>query len=347
MKASRYAGALATVVALAVILTACAGPDRRTFEFSGPTMGSTFSVKVVTGSDGLSGEAQSELDQIIRADLERINTLMSTWDPDSELSRFNQSTSTEPLAISQETFDVFEWAQALAELTDGALDVTMVPLLAAWGFGPAGPQPVAPSEARITTLLEAAGMRYLRLDEAAGTVQKTRPEVACDFSSLAPGYAADLLSTRLSDRGFQHFLVDVGGELRARGTNDADQPWQIAVERPQREGRAIERMVPLVDQAIATSGDYRNYHEVDGRRVTHILDPRTGRPIEHRLASVTVIDDLAVRADGLATAMMVLGPVDGLALADRLELAALFIVREADGSFTERTTLRFDQLAKQ
>ena len=138
----------------------------------------------------------------------------------------------------------------------------------------------------------------------------------------------------------------MGGELRVRGRNDAGDPWRIAIERPQPRGRLIERMVPIVDLAIATSGDYRNYYEVDGERIAHILDPRTGRPIRHRLASVTVIDALAVRADALSTALMVLGPDDGFALAGQMDLAALFIVRNDAGGFTERATPRFDAMTK-
>lgn len=344
---ARHARALAASIAVA-LAAACGGgrPDRRTFDFRGPTMGTTYSVKVVTGPEGLGGSARAALNQSIRGELERINALMSTWDPESELSRFNRSTSLEPLPVSPETFDVFRWALELAALTDGALDVTIAPLVDAWGFGPGGRRGSAPGEDEIARLREAVGTTHLELDAAASTVRKRRPDVRCDFSALAPGYAADRLWTMLSERGIPDFLVDVGGELRARGRNDAGHPWQIAIERPQEVGRVIERLIPIADRAIATSGDYRNYYEVEGERIAHILDPRTGRPIRHRLASATVIDELAVRADALSTALMVLGPDDGFALAERLDLAALFILRTDDGGFTERATPRFEALAK-
>jgi len=174
-------------------------------------------------------------------------------------------------------------------------------------------------------------------------VRKTRPDVRCDLSAVAPGYAADRLWAELADRGFTDFLVDVGGELRTRGRNDAGEPWKIAIERPQTQGDAGQRLVRISNLAIATSGDYRRYREVDGKRFAHILDPRTGRPLAHRLASVTVIDELAVRADGLATALMVLGSDEGMALAGKLGLAALFIERTNDG-FAERATPRFDEI---
>jgi thiamine biosynthesis lipoprotein len=336
-------GVLVAILAIASI--ACGGPrDRRTFEFRGPTMGTTFSVKIVTGSDGLSGPDRALLNRAIRAELERINALMSTWDPESELSRFNRSVSQDPFPVSPETFEVFRWALELGALTDGALDVTVAPLVDAWGFGSHGRLSTVPTDTEIARLREMTGMHLLELDAVAETVRKQRPEVACDFSALAPGYAADRLWTMLLKRDVGDFLVDVGGELRASGHNEAGAPWQIGIERPQTVGRAVERTVPILDRAIATSGDYRNYYEVNGTRVAHILDPRTGRPIQHRLASVTVIDELAVRADGISTALMVLGPDQGFALAERLGLPVLFIVRDEGGGFTERATPRFDAI---
>ena len=344
----RSLGAVAgAAVVVLFALVSCApppAPARGTIEFSGPTMGARFTVKVVTGAEGLADE--TALGRLILADLERINALMSTWDPASELSRFNSSDSLDPFPVSPETFEVFEWASRLEALTGGAIDVTVGPLLDAWGFGPGGVRDGAPSDEQIARLLEGTGFRHLELDHAARTVRKRRVGIVCEFSALAPGYAADRLATLLDARGLTDFLVDVGGEFRVRGRNDAGMPWQIAVERPTESGRFIERMIPISDGAIATSGDYRNYHEVDGERVTHILDPRTGRPIRHRLASVTVVDSLAVRADALSTALMVLGPEEGFALAESLDLPALFIVR-ADGGdgFEGRGTPRFEALA--
>jgi FAD:protein FMN transferase len=338
---------LAVAALTAISCAACAGPATpayRTVEFSGPTMGAAFVVKVVTGPQGLPGER--DLDRLIRADLERINALMSTWDPDSELSRFNRSRSLDPFPLAPETYEVFEWAREMEVVTGGALDVTLGPLLDVWGFGPGGQRDRAPFDDEITEMLQRTGLRHVELDPVARTVRKLRPDIMCEFSALAPGYAADRLAAILVERGVTDFLVDVGGEFRVQGHNDAGQPWQIAIERPQEQGRAIERLVPISEGAIATSGDYRNYHEVDGQRVAHILDPRTGRPIRHRLASVTVITDLAVRADALSTALMVLGPDEGYALAESLDLAALFVMRAADGEgFESRGTPRFEALA--
>lgn len=318
-------------------------PPRRTVEFRGPTMGATFSVKIVTGRDGLDSRTHSEVDRAIRQDLDRMDRLMSTWRPDSELSRFNSLSSLEPFPVSPETFDVLRWAIELATITGGALDVTIAPLVDLWGFGPGGPPRGAPSDEEIARLRQATGPGRIVLDPDARTVRKTHPEVRVDLSALAPGYAVDQLWADLAHRGFADFLVDVGGELRTRGRNDQGEPWQIAIDRPQADGHAIQQIVPVSDLAIATSGDYRRYREVGGRRIAHILDPRTATPLTHRLASVTVIDDLAVRADGLATALMVLGTEDGMALSSTLDLAALFIERTDDG-FRELRTPRFEQI---
>jgi thiamine biosynthesis lipoprotein len=323
---------------------AAANP-RRVIEFRGFTMGATFSVKVVTSQDDVETVGLGEVDRSIRAKLDRINRLMSTWDPDSELSRFNRTTSLDAFPISLETFEVIRWSLELGALTGGVLDVTIGPLVDAWGFGPETPRPQPPLDEEIARLRQATGPGRLVLDAAARTVRKTRPDVRCDLSALAPGYATDQLWAELADRGFTDFLVDVGGELRTRGRNEHGRPWQIAIDRPQPQSQDIQRVVSISNLAITTSGDYRKYREVNGRRVTHILDPRTGRPVVHRLASVTVIDELAVRADALDTALMVLGADEGMVLATKLNIAALFIER-TDAGFTERATSRFEEMTK-
>jgi thiamine biosynthesis lipoprotein len=307
-------------------------------------MGGTYSVKVVTARDELESTGFGDVDRALRASLDRINQLMSTWDPDSEISRFNRSTSLQPFPVSAETFEAFKWSIDVGIQTGGALDVTIGPLVDAWGFGPAGARQVLPTNEEIARLREATGLDRIELDAAALTVRKTRPDVRCDLSSVVPGYAADRLWTELADRGFTDFLIDVGGEVRTRGRNGSGAPWQIAIERPETQGGAIQRLVPISNLAITTAGDYRKYREVDGRRIAHILDPRTGRPLTHRLASVTVIDELAVRADAFDTALMVLGTDEGMALATKLNLAALFIER-TDTGFSERATPRFEAIA--
>ncbi|MGQ0734104.1 MAG: FAD:protein FMN transferase [Acidobacteriota bacterium] len=338
-----------TLICLAA-LAACRDTRARphTITLGGPTMGAAWSVQIVTGPEGLSNQARASVDAAIRDQLARITALMSTWNPESELSRFNRSTSLDPFPLAPETFDVFQWAVDLSEQTGGAFDVTVAPLVEAWGFGPPddgggpGASSLAPADTTLARLREATGVRHLHLDKTRRTVQKRRPDVRCDFSGLAPGYAADRIAALLSAHGIANALVDVGGELVARGTNESGAPWQVAIEDPGVEGGVLQRVVALSGDAMATSGDYRNYREVNGRRLAHIVDPATGRPIEHRLASATVIDTLGVRADALATALMVLGPERGMVLAERLGLPALLIVRTPDGRFEQRASSRFN-----
>lgn len=319
--------------------------ERHVSEFRGFTMGGTFSVKIVTAKDELETPGLPDVDRAVRSSLNRIEGLMSTWDPDSELSRFNRSTSLEPFTVAPETFEVFTWSVDVGVLSGGALDVTVGPLVDAWGFGPSGSRRTLPTNDEISRMREAMGPGRVELNRTALTVRKTRPDVQCDLSSVVPGYAADRLSRELTDRGFMDFLVDVGGEVLARGRNEAGAPWQVGIERPDLHGQAIQRLVTISDLAITTAGDYRKYREVDGQRIAHILDPRTGRPLTHRLASVTVIDPLAVRADAFDTALMVLGPDDGMALATKLNLAALFLERTNEG-FVERVTPRFKEITE-
>jgi thiamine biosynthesis lipoprotein len=269
---------------------------------------------------------------------------MSTWDRDSELSRFNRYQKTDAFPLSRETFEVLQWSQKIGNLSGGALDITVAPLLDAWGFGPGGRRDHVPQDAEIARLRQAVGLHLFELDETTLSVRKKQPDVRCELSAVASGYAVDRLSMRLADRNIKDFLIDVGGELRAQGHNERGVPWQVAIERPDAGGAIGQRFISLLNLSMTTSGDYRNFYEVDGVRFSHILDPRTGRPISNQLASVTVIDELSVRADAFATALMVLGPDEGMTLAERLNLAALFLVREAEGGFLERTSSRFDTL---
>lgn len=339
----------AGMVLLAVMMTAaCQTPARaRVIELAGPTMGTTWSLKVVPGPRELSAGEVQRLDGQVRDLLGRVDALMSTWNPESELSRFNRFRGDGPFPVSPDTFAVFRAAVEFAGETGGALDVTVLPLVHAWGFGAAGREDaVAPDQPTMARLLASTGVRHLELDPDGQWVRKRRPDVECDFSALAPGYAADLIADLLASRDFEGFLLDVGGELVARGRNADGAAWRVGVDRPREQREKVAAVVPLVDLAIATSGDYRNYREVNGVRVAHIVDPRTGEPIAHRLASVTVVDRSCLRADALATALMVLGPDEALALARQLDLAALLLIRTPDGTFAAVATARFTALTE-
>jgi thiamine biosynthesis lipoprotein len=308
----------------------------------GATMGGRYTVKLVDIPSSLSASA---LHEEIDAALRRINESMSTFVDDSELMRFNQAPTTDWVTASPELVEVLAEAQRVSALTDGAFDVTVGPLVNLWGFGP-DPQPdTVPADADIASARERVGFRMLETREHPPALRKQRPDIYVDLSAIAEGYAVDVLAALLDARGVRNYVVEVGGELRALGHNQRGRPWTIGVERPVADVRHVERTVEIDGPGVATSGDYRNWFEVDGRRYSHIIDPRAARPVGQDLASVTVVAPTAMRADALATGLMVLGPDAGYALAAREQIAALFILRDG-GDFAERATPAFAAYAR-
>jgi len=305
---------------------------------SGPTMGTTYTVKL-HGAEVDRDALESAIDAV----LERINDSMSTWRPDSELSRFNRSNTTDWFAVSAELTHVVAAAESISSVSDGAFDVTVGPLVNLWGFGPEGRADKPPSEPQIERIMPLIGYRMLAVSTVPSALRKREPDMYVDLSAIAKGYAVDAIAQLLDERQVRTYLVEIGGELRARGARSDTTPWRIAIERPVPGMRTAQSIVALRDTAIATSGDYRNYVERDGKRFTHTIDPRTGRPITNALASVSVITDTAMRADAFATAILVLGPEEGYALAVREALAAQLIVK-AGGGFEVRTTPQFDAM---
>lgn len=331
----------ALLVALSVHRLHCAGAAGPYVAFSGRTMGTTYDVKVARAD--LSPDEMREIGQAMEQTLERIEGLMSTWRDDSELSRFNAWKTTEPFPIDPETARVFEASLEVSARSHGAFDVTVGPLVQAWGFGPANPVEV-PDDAELEALKARVGFEHLALDPTGPTLTKRRPDVEADLSAVAKGYGVDAVAETLEGLGQTAYLVEIGGEVRARGVRLDGQAFRVAIEEPALDGRRIHRVVELRDVSMATSGDYRNWIEVNGQRLSHTIDPRTGRPITHALASVTVVHPLAMWADAWATALNVLGPDAGFELASKEKLPAYFIVRTADGGFETIATAEFAPL---
>lgn len=302
-------------------------------------MGTSYTVKVSRLPEGIDG---ARLGEKISAVLEQINAQMSTYLADSELSRINRNPSTDWQPVSRPLYRVLLEAQRISRLTGGAFDITVGPLVNLWGFGPAAMQFEPPAEDLIEEQLNLVGYRHLQLREEPVSVRKAIAGLYLDLSALAKGYAVDQVAELLEQQGITDYMVELGGEIRLRGSNLSGKPWRIAVEKPTPEKRMIQRVLSITDVAMATSGDYRNFFEFDGRRFSHTIDPRTGRPIEHRLASVTILRQTSMEADALATAMMVLGPEQGYQLAEKEKIAALFIIKDAEG-FVEKSTSAFQQ----
>jgi thiamine biosynthesis lipoprotein len=332
---------LVILLVLAVRQLWCLAPARSVL--GGSTMGTTWSV--VLDAQGRGRADPDAARAAIEERLAFVDRLMSTWNAESELSRFNRHASAEPFRLSPETLGVLAVAQEISGRTHGAFDVTVRPLVAAWGFGAGAWAPGhGPDPAELAAIRERVGYRLLELDPFAGAARKRRPDVECDLSAIAKGFAVDEVARALSDLGWTDFLVEVGGEVRARGNRPQGGPWQVGIERPDSEGRVAQAVVALADLAMATSGDYRSFYEDGGRRLSHIIDPRSGRPVAHTLASVSVVHAEAVRADAWATALAVLGPQEGFLLAEAEGIGAVFLVRAAGGSFEARSTRAFPAL---
>ena len=318
---------LPAAMAATLMLAAC-GNESETLEMRGRTMGTSYSVRIVAPADGFP-VAPEALRQRVAARLEELDNLFSTYRPDSEVSRFNAHPGLEWFGVSPDFLAVLEQSVSVSQLTGGAFDATVGPLVELWGFGAGDASGRIPDPETVEGLLRATGSDHLQWRESPPAVRRTRQDVRLDFSAVAKGYAVDKLWELLSEAGLQAYLVEVGGEIRTRGRPSDWRDWSIGVENPDESG--VAEAVPLRDAAIATSGDYRDFFEHDGRRYSHVIDPRTGWPVGHDLASVTVVSPTAARADALATAFLVLGPVAGMELAEREGIAALLAVRADEG----------------
>lgn len=299
---------------------------------SGSTMGTTYTVKVVV-RDG-EDPSTDRLEIMIENELAGVDNAMSTYIDTSEVMAFNRLGEGD-CPVSDELLEVVAEAQRVARLSGGAFDITVGPLVEAWGFGPRG-DAEPPSDATIGELLAVTGFEHIAVDRENRSLHKGSPEVRIDLSAIAKGFAVDLVTRALLRDGRANFMVEVGGEVRTFGRNADSEVWRIGIERPLADGRAVHTVVPLPDMALATSGDYRNFIFRDGVRISHTIDPRIGRPIAHDLASVSVIHASCMTADALATALEVLGPEEGVALAESHAIPALFLVRTGEGTFEER-----------
>lgn len=320
-------------LALVLLLGGCSSP-REQVVLHGATMGTTYNVQLVDPPHRVEPAAlQDRVDDVL-AD---INAAMSTYDAGSELSRFNASSSTDWYAVSAELAGVVAAALDVSEASGGAFDVTVGPLVNLWGFGPADGPGVPPNPEQVSAVKLRTGYGKLDARLSPPALRKSVPDLYVDLSAIAKGYGVDRVAALLNVAGVEDYLVEIGGELRARGLNARGEPWRIAVERPDPAGRTVQQVVALTDAAMATSGDYRNFFEAGGTRYSHTIDPATGRPVTHDLASVTVLGADAMHADAHATALLVMGVDGGLQFARTAGLAVLFISRTGTGFETRAT----------
>ncbi|MGF2735228.1 FAD:protein FMN transferase [Marinobacter sp. DUT-1] len=323
---------------VALALAALAGcsfePEEKVWEISGGVFGTTYHINVVLTDD------QQRLENLakgIETELEKVDAAMSTWREDSELSRLNRMPDqSEWVEISEPLHEVLAKAVEVSKLTDGAFDVTIGPVVNLWGFGPEARPEQVPTEQELARVLSATGYEQLALRDEPPAVRADKPQYI-DLSAIAKGYGVDAVARYLDSEGVSAYLVEIGGEVRVQGRKPGGDAWRLAIEQPISEGREVNRVVALETEAMATSGDYRNYYESEGRRYSHTIDPETGKPITHNLASVTVLAEDCMTADALATGFNVMGFERAQALATRENIPAYFIIRTENGFETHQT----------
>lgn len=321
------------LVGLAFFVSCTPAPQQ--LSVSGETMGTTYHIRYVTANPR---HAPEKVKERVDAVLQQINSQMSTYDPQSELSQFNQRHTTEPVVVSRSLETVVRRALEIGAETNGLLDVTVGPLVNLWGFGPLARPDKVPSEDELAAVQDQIGYQYLSVDNH--QLRKAIPDLYVDLSTIAKGYGVDRVAVLLEQMEITNYLVEIGGEMRMKGSKPGSKPWRIAIEQPISLDRAVQRVIEPGNSAVATSGDYRNYFEENGVRYSHIIDPRTGYPIQHNLVSVTVITDTCMDADAYATALTVMGPEQALAFAEQKGLAVLLVTREND-TFKEYTSTAF------
>lgn len=313
---------------------ACAARDGGQAVLTGRTMGTTYSIKIAgTADSGKRADVHAEIERR----LVEINALMSTYDPNSELSRFNAPRPDAEFPVSGETAFVVKAALRVAEGTEGAFDPTVGALVDLWGFGPQAVPEKIPSDAEIASARAGVGWRRIEVLENPWRLRRSSPLSRLDLSAIAKGYGVDSVAALLSQRGYENYMVEIGGEVFARGRNSRGEPWSLGIETP-RDGAAVgeslSAMVRVDGKGLASSGGYRNFYFRDGKRFSHFIDPRTGRPITHKLAAVSVTAPSCMDADAAATAVMVLGEIEGLAFLEAdPELEGLLLVGRPDGGF--------------
>ncbi|HZD53141.1 MAG TPA: FAD:protein FMN transferase [Woeseiaceae bacterium] len=332
----------ATVVCASLILAGCGNDEPAPeYELSGSAMGTRYSVKI---AEAMSTELMDRLERDIRGVIDGIENHMSTYIVESDVSRFNASRSTDWMSVSRDVCDAVVASLELSELTHGAFDITVGPLVNLWGFGPDTVELAPPPPEEIAAAKARVGYGRLHADCSKPALRKDEPDVYIDLSAWAKGFAVDRVSELLDDADIGNYLVALGGELRMRGRNAGGERWSVAIEKPSDDGSSVQMVLRLTDRAVSTSGDYRNYFVYEGQRYSHLIDAREGRPVSHNLASVTVIADKAAFADPMATALLVLGPEEGMELAIKERIAAFFQLRTV-GGFDEKTSPAFAALA--
>lgn len=314
------------LLVMTMALVGC-GDQRELIHLNGSTMGTYYSIKLIK-QEGLPAatDIQAEIDRR----LELVNDQMSTYRKLSELSQFNQHTTNEPFTVSADTAKVIKESLRLSELTNGAYDVTVGPIVNLWSFGPEARPEATPTDEELNKRREIIGYHHLKVD--GNKLIKDIPDLYVDLSSIAKGFGVDVVADYFDELGVPDYLVEIGGELSLKGNNLEGIPWRIAVEKPTEDGsRSVQEIIEPGNMAVATSGDYRNYFEEDGIRYSHLINPKTGKPIANHVVSVTVLHPSSMTADAYATAFSVMGEEESIKLANEENLPILLVIKTENG----------------
>lgn len=290
-------------------------------QLAGRTMGTTYSVKYYGDLDKKVGK------QLIDDELKAVNNSMSTYIKDSELSLLNKDKSGKAVKVSRQLFKVLDSAVAVSKQSQGAFDVTVGPAVNLWGFGPDGKRRV-PNFIQVKEVLKNIGYQNIELDYDGFRIKKLNPNIYIDLGAIAKGHGVDRVGLLLEKNGIRAYMVEIGGEVRTRGIKSNGAPWKIGIESPKDGREAYTSTVNITGKSIATSGNYRNFFKSKGKFYSHTIDPKTAKPVSHKLISASVIHDNCMTADALATALMVLGPKDGVEFIQQNKLAAFLIYEE-------------------
>lgn len=329
-------------VLVPVVIPSCTGSgNNQIVQINGETMGTAYMVKICV-DPRYPEQRIRKTEKDIAAILQEINQHMSTYLPDSEISRFNKHRDSNWFPVSVNTAAIVKQAIEVSEATGGAYDMTIGSVVNAWGFGPVARKPSVPTEIQIGRALTRTGYQKIEVRLSPSSLKKSRSDIYCDLSGIAKGYAVDRISGYLDISGHENYVVEIGGEVRTQGRNDKNTCWQIGIAKPEKIVD-VTRIISLKNASMATSGNYLNYFESGGRKYSHLIDPRTGYPVVHNLVSAAVVHKQCAYADAMATAISVLGPELGYDLAVELSLAAHLIVDTGDG-YEEISTPEFDRL---
>lgn len=327
------------LIFLTLTLCGCEYPvqEQQLSVLSGQTMGTTYTVKIHS-----SNLKMDEVVAEINRQLDKINGQMSTYIPTSSISLFNQATTTDWVTIPVETYTVIKEALRIYQLSNRVFDITIGPIVNLWGFGYTPQTLSIPDQATIKQTLNYIGSQYIDVRSRPYAIRKTKAQLEIDLSAIAKGFAVDVIAEYLDTLALDHYMVEIGGEIKSKGLNLDGNIWRIGIEKPVADQRRIQQIISLDNMGMATSGDYRNHFEKNGVRYPHIIDPTTGMPTNNKLAAVTVLHPSTMTADGMATALLILGADAGMNLAHQENLAALFIIRDGD-RYMEKMTQQFRQ----